>query len=274
MRKHKTLAVFMAGLLLASCASRQKTESVTDTGTVEAEYDRLEFEQQGITGAVFVFRFEVNNSTFNEKNYDTVLYSFKFDGKKVEDSSAAVNVTAPPRGNNFFNVSIKVDYPKDVPSLSALLKKRSTTYEFTGTLKGAGGELPLKAEYEVGLPELPTVTVPGASIATGGGGEVGFTFDIFINNSNVFGIKIDYLNYGLEIDGVPVGTGRTADLEKVPPNSQLAYTFPAKLDLKTYSGKVREMMAKKSLNWTLSGVLSVEGVEIPVRETGVITFTR
>jgi LEA14-like dessication related protein len=257
-----------------ACAARQKAEPV-DTGEVTAEYDRLDFEDQKVTSTRYVFRFEVKNTTLSAKSFDNVDYSFSFDGKKtVEGGSAPVQVSVEPGGSAFFQVSVPVEYPKDPPGLQALIARRSALYCLEGTLTGPGGNVPVRAEYEVGLTSLPAVTVPGASIARGGGNEVGFTFDLFVNNPNPFMVKIDYLAYGVEIEGVPSGNGKTAEMERIPPNSQLVYTFPAKMDLKVYASQVRQMMTKRTFKWSLTGVLSVEGVELPVKETGTVTFSQ
>lgn len=258
---------------LGGCAARQAVQ-VGDEGSVTIEYDRLDFAAQAVNATTYSFKFLVQNTTGEAKSFDQVKWVFEFNGTENPVEPAALTLDVPPGKSGVFELHAKVEYPKAPGEFVAFLKKRSVSYRLNGTLSGPGGTYPVKAEYDVGLPELPSVKIPGASIASGDGGAVGFSFDIFINNPNVFPLKVDFVSYHLLIEGVPVGDGRIAEMEKVPPTSQLAYTFPAKMDLKEHGAKIKEMLGQKQMNWVLTGVLSVEGIELPVQESGTIKFTR
>lgn len=270
----RALIIFL-GLCMAlgACATQQAAQ-VGNEGSVSVEYDRLDFAAQAVDATTYSFRFLVHNTTGEAKAFDQVKWAFEFNGKDLPVEPVALTLEVPPGKNGTFELLAKVEYPREPKEFVAFLKKRSVPYKLNGTIGGPGGTYPVKAEYDVGLPEIPSVKIPGASIASGDGGAVGFSFDIFINNPNVFPLKVDYVSYQLTIEGVPVGEGRIAEMEKVPPTSQLAYTFPAKMDLKLHGAKIKEMLQQKQLNWVLTGILSVEGIELPVQESGTIKFTR
>jgi LEA14-like dessication related protein len=270
----RALMIFLTlALALTACISQKAAQGPAE-GVLAIEYDRLDFVAQAVNGSTYGFKFLVNNGTFESKSFDKVEWKFEFNGKETEAETTAISLDVPGGKSGTFEVQVKVEYPKDAKEFMPFLKKRSVPYRLTGTVSGPGGSFPVKAEYDVGLPELPTVKVPGAAIASGDKGEVGFSFDIFVKNPNVFPMKVDYVSYNLEIEGVPVGSGRIAEMEKVPSNSDLAYTFPAKMDLKEHGVKIKEMLGKKSMEFVITGVLSVEGIELPVQESGVIKFTR
>jgi LEA14-like dessication related protein len=258
---------------LAACATAPVATGPAE-GVVTIEYDRLDFLAQALGGSTYGFKFLVQNGTSQSLSFNKVTWRFEFNGKEAGEETTAIALDVPGFKSGTFEVQVKVEYPKDPKDYVPFIKKRSVQYRLTGTVTGSGESYPIKAEYDVGLPELPTVKVPGAAIASGDKGEVGFSFDIFVKNPNVFPMKVDYVSYNLEIEGVPVGSGRIAEMEKVPSNSDLAYTFPAKMDLKEHGVKIKEMLGKKSMDFVITGVLSVEGIELPVQESGVIKFTR
>jgi LEA14-like dessication related protein len=274
MRALVILTLLVGVLVCAPGCAGQKGSQIEDAGEVTAEYDGLDFVEQSCTGRTLSFKFEVANGTRLAKAFDNVKYTFSFNGKDVADTQSPVALDIAPGKKGTFEIRVKVEYPTDPKEYMDFIRKRSAPYKLNGVLSGAGGEVPVKAEHDMGLPELPDVHIPGAAIASGEKGEVGFTFDIFVKNRNVFPMKVDFVSYDLQIEGVPVGSGRIAEMEKVPPTSDLAYTFPAMMDLKTHGARFKDILGKKSMNWTLSGVLSVEGIALPVQKSGTITFTR
>lgn len=257
----------------AGCAG-QKGAQVEDAGEVTIEYDGLDFVEQTCTGRTLSFKFEVANGTRLAKAYDSVKYTFNFNGRDVADAQAPLSVEVAPGKKGIVEIQVKIEYPTGPKEYVEFINRRSVPYKLNGVVSGPGGELPVKAEHDMGLPELPEVLIPGAAIASGEKGEIGFTFDIFVKNRNVFPMKVDFVSYDLQIEGVPVGSGKIAEMEKVPPTSDLAYTFPAAMDIKTHGAKFKDVLGKKSMNWTLSGVLSVEGIALPVQKSGTINFTR
>jgi len=65
-----------------------------------------------------------------------------------------------------------------------------------------------------------------------------------------------------------------AELERIQPNSQIVYTFPARMDLKANSAKMQQVYERKALDWSMTGIFKLEGYEFPLQESGTINFSR
>jgi LEA14-like dessication related protein len=266
-------------LTSVGCASTKEARQAPATATVQpggvvVEYDRLEFENQTVGGATFIYRFTATNSGPETVSYSRCDYSFSFNGRPPIRASADVSVTVPPGGQKQFQIPMAVTYAASAAELKEILTRRTAMYALSATLTGSGPATEFSAEYMIGLPQLPTVTIPGASISSGEHGELGLSFDIFVTNPNVFTVKTEAVTYTLSVEGVQVGSGKVAELERIQPNSQIVYTFPARMDLKANSAKMQQVYERKALDWSMTGIFKLEGYEFPLQESGTINFSR
>jgi len=270
----QVLIAFMITFAL-SCATT-KTDTMTnkfDTAKISVEYDRVDFVNPSINYVEYKFKFVVDNKNDTPITIREAEYSFTLADIKIPNSKKEINLTVEPQKNGAFELSIPVKFPDESKKLEEFLSKKNAEYELKGVARGSDFEIPIGAKYQILLPEIPQVSVPGASISSGEKGEIGFTFDLLISNNNTFEIKIDYFDYQVRIEDIPVGEGRIAELEKCPPNAQLSYTFPAKIDLSKYAVQVKKMLAQKKFNYIVEGVLGINGMTFPISRKGTINFS-
>ncbi len=271
----KKLFVVFITIILVSCATT-KSEVITSSFNIEKvsiDYDRIDFENPSISGIDYKFRFLVENKNDTDIVLREAEYSFKIADINIPSSKKELSLTVPANKNATFDLIVPVKFPSDSAALEKFLAQKNANYELKGVVRGAGFEIPIGAKYQIILPEIPQVSVPGASISSGEKGEIGFTFDLLISNNNTFETKIDYFDYKVLIEDIPVGEGRIAELEKCPPNAQLSYTFPAKIDLSKYAIQVKKMLSQKKFNYTVEGVLGVNGMIFSINRKGTINFS-
>ncbi len=262
-------------ILFVACATT-RTDTVSSQFSAEnvsVEYDRVDFQNPSVTGVEYKFRFVVENKNDTPVTIKDAEYTFSLADIKVPKEKKEINLTVEPKKSGNFEVVIPVKFPEESEKLEEFLAKKSADYDLNGLVRGDGFEIPIGAKYQIILPEIPQVSVPGASISSGEKGEIGFTFDLVISNNNTFETKIDYFDYKVMIEDIPVGEGRVAELEKCPPNAQLSYTFPAKIDLSKYSVQVKKMLSQKKFNYVVEGVLGISGKTFPVSRKGSINFS-
>ncbi|MCX7959551.1 MAG: LEA type 2 family protein [Deltaproteobacteria bacterium] len=260
---------------LVACATAKSdvTSSQFSPEKISVEYDRIDFQNPSVTGVEYKFRFAVENKNNTSVTIREAEYSFVLSDIKIPTAKREINLTIEPSKSGSFEIIVPVKFPEESAKLEEFLSKKNADYELSGVVRGEGFEIPIGAKYQIILPEIPQVSVPGASISSGEKGEIGFTFDLVISNNNTFETKIDYFDYKVMIEDIPVGEGRIAELEKCPPNAQLSYTFPAKIDLSKYSVQVKKMLSQKKFNYVVEGVLGISGKTFPVSRKGSINFS-
>ncbi|MGB9600904.1 MAG: LEA type 2 family protein [Myxococcota bacterium] len=271
----KRLFAFILIPLLVSCATTRPEIATSQFSPekVSIEYDRIDFQNPAITNIEYKFRFTVENKNDVDITLREVEYTFSLADIKIPEQKKGLNLKVGAQKDATFEIVIPVQFPEESERLEAFLAKRNADYELNGVVRGDGFELPIGARYQIILPEIPQVEVPGASISSSEKGEIGFTFDLLISNNNTFETKIDFFDYKVMIEDIPVGEGRVAELEKCPPNAQLSYTFPARIDLSKYAIQVKKMLSQKKFNYTVEGVLGINGKTFPVKRTGTINFS-
>ncbi len=271
----KKITMIVLLMVMISCATTKTDVSTSQFSAdkVSVEYDRIDFVNPSITGVEYKFRFSVENKNDTPVTLNVAEYSFKLADIAVPSQKRDIGLTVEPHKSGYFDLLAEVKFPEESEKLEAFLSRKNADYELKGVVRGNGFEIPIGAKYQIILPEIPQVSVPGASISSGEKGEIGFTFDLLISNNNTFETKIDYFDYKVIIEDIPVGEGRVAELEKVPPNAQLSYTFPAKIDLSKYSVQVKKMLSQKKFNYMVEGVLTISGKTFPVSRKGSINFS-
>jgi len=271
--RHILIAILIP--IALSCATT-RTDTITnriDLEKVSVEYDRVDFINPSINGVEYKFKFVVENKNETPITLREAEYSFTLADIKIPTTKKEINLTVEPQKSGAFELMIPVKFPDNSKKLEEFLSRRNAEYEIKGVVRGSDFEIPIGAKYQILLPEIPQVSVPGASISSSEKGEIGFTFDLLISNNNTFEVKIDYFDYQVRIEDVPVGEGRVAELEKCPPNAQLSYTFPAKIDLSKYAVQVKKMLSQKRFNYVVDGVLGINGMTFPVNMKGTINFS-
>jgi len=271
--RHILIAISIT--IVLSCATT-RTDTITnriDLEKVSVEYDRVDFINPSINGVEYKFKFVVENKNETPITLREAEYSFTLADIKIPTTKKEINLTVEPQKSGAFELLIPVKFPDNSKKLEEFLSRRNAEYEIKGVVRGSDFEIPIGAKYQILLPEIPQVSVPGASISSSEKGEIGFTFDLLISNNNTFEVKIDYFDYQVRIEDVPVGEGRVAELEKCPPNAQLSYTFPAKIDLSKYAVQVKKMLSQKKFNYVVEGVLGINGMTFPVNMKGTINFS-
>ncbi|GEM_PF-3454754 len=272
MKKLSSLILLLFSLSCATTKSDITTPSFSPN-KISIEYDRIDFQNPSITSVEYKFRFVVENKNDSPVVIREVEYSFSLADIKIPSQKRDINLTVDAQKTGYFDIIVPVKFPEESARLEEFLSKKNADYELSGIAKGNDFEIPIGAKYQIVLPEIPQVSVPGASISSGEKGEIGFTFDLLISNNNTFETKIDYFEYKVMIEDIPVGEGRIAELEKCPPNAQLSYTFPAKIDLSKYSIQVKKMLSQKRFNYVVEGNLGINGKAFPVSRKGYINFS-
>ncbi|MCX7943322.1 MAG: hypothetical protein N2746_02280 [Deltaproteobacteria bacterium] len=267
--------LFILGLCMISCATTRVDKQTYDFSAdkISIDYDRIDFVNPSITGIEYKFRFIVENKNNVPITIKEAEYSFSLADIKIPAIKKEINLSVEALKSSSFDIVVPVRFPEESAKLEEFLSKKNADYELSGFVRGDGFEIPIGAKYQIILPEIPQVSVPGASISSGEKGEIGFTFDLLISNNNTFEIKIDFFDYRVLIENIPVGEGRIAELEKCPPNAQLSYTFPAKIDLSKYSVQVKKMLSQKKFNYVVEGILGVNGKTFPINRQGSINFS-
>lgn len=271
----KSLCLMAIFLVLTSCATTKSNVPTTQFSNdkISIEYDRIDFQNPSIAGIEYKFRFSVENKNDVDITLNEAEFTFSLADIKIPKQKTELNLTVGAQKNGTFEIVVPVQFPEESEKLEAFLAKKNADYDLNGVVRGNGFEIPIGAKYQIILPEIPQVSVPGASISSGEKGEIGFTFDLLISNNNTFETKIDFFDYKVMIEDIPVGEGRVAELEKCPPNAQLSYTFPAKIDLSKYSVQVKKMLAQKKFNYIVEGVLGINGKSFPIKRSGTINFS-
>lgn len=267
------LVIFFIFLCFCATTRTDVVRSEFSIDRVSVEYDRIDLENPSITGVDYKFRFLVENQNDADITIREIEYSFKIADISIPSARKEVSLVVPAQKSASFEITVPVKFPSESERLEKFLSQKNADYELDGKIRGDGFEIPIGAKYQIILPEIPQVSVPGASISSGESGEIGFTFDLLISNNNTFEIKIDFFDYKVLIEDIPVGEGRIAELEKCPPNAQLSYTFPAKIDLSKYAVHVKKMLAQKKFNYTVEGLLGVNGLTFTINRKGSISFS-
>ena len=152
------------------------------------------------------------------------------------------------------------------------IKRQSGLLEISITLYLNNGKThTLKRQVEFALPRLPQLKIITAQAARiGRSGDL--TFEFAITNINPFPVYLEQCEYSLALEDVELSRGLIGVEEKIPPNSELRYNVPLKIDSKTQETKVVNFLKQPEIKYLVKGMMKVGKLTILHELPGEIKF--
>lgn len=190
------------------------------------------------------------------------------DGQVVKTGTASLNVPLTAGQSTSFSFEQRAAYvrtPEDLKAMSG--RGDSMLLALRGTLTVRSGQdvetLPFAASRSVRVPRLPEVVLESMDAARYSATEVGLTFRVGVKNPNPFPLRVDQLNYELEVNGKSLGTGQLAKGDNVEASSTGVYPLEASVSPATWGPDVNKLIAKNVLTYTLKGELTGPLLKLP-----------
>lgn len=258
----KTLIPALLGALWLGCASAPAKPASPPVLTLQ----EASVPTQGLTDATVHYAGQVVSpvpGVLEKADYELVS-----DGQVVKTGTASLNVPLTPNQPTAFSFDEHAAYvrgPDDLKALSA--KGGSMLLALRGTLTVRSGQdvetLPFAASRSVRVPRLPEVVMESMDVARYSASEVNVTFRVGVKNPNPFPLRLDQLNYGLQVAGKSLGEGILAKADSVQPSSTGVYPLEASVSPATWGTDVNRLIAKGVITYTLQGELTGPLMKVP-----------
>jgi LEA14-like dessication related protein len=189
------------------------------------------------------------------------------------EASGSLDTKATLQPGQSANVDLPIDlaYPVADSDYAALLKMDTVPMLLTGTVEAADGtSTEFSRRGAVAPPNLPRFTVFDAQAATYEDQGIDVTFYLRLINENPFGVVVEAAEYTIELDGKPVADGTAGIGVRLPQGGVQEFEVVASVDEKNFGPTWKEKMSSEMLRYRMIGRLKVEGIEVPLSESGEI----
>ncbi len=235
-------------------------------------YKTMRLSGLSFEGATLDFDFELENPNAVAISLASLDYKLNVEGKQLfaGDQNKGIKIGANARSPVTLPFSVKfVDLAQSLATLFS--SKQAVPYDLAvgfGLKTPIGPiRLPAKVDGTVPLPKLPEVKV--ANVRMGNlsvtGAEV--IFDLNVQNKSKFPLRLEGLNYGVEIAGAQVGSGN-AQVPAMAANAAATTQVPIRLNFLSVGAAVVNVVRSKQVPYKFTGKLDLGPFDHPFTLAG------
>lgn len=203
------------------------------------------------------FDLDVKNNLGVPLNLAGFDYDFQVENSSFLKNQIQKPVQVPGRGNGTITVPVTIPFQDLYNAYDKLGKQDSYNYLLSGgvsvNVPGLGPiRVPLKHGGELPVVRPPTFNINSFGPNPAGGG---FLIDLGINNPNSFGVDLNQLNYGLELNGRQILQRETIKGMKLASGGSSSLQIPIKANFLSLGMGMFDLLKgnQKGLNWRMTG---------------------
>jgi LEA14-like dessication related protein len=120
--------------------------------------------------------------------------------------------------------------------------------------------------------QAPDVAVQSLDIDKASLTDATVLVTLAVRNPNSFGLKMDSMKYGLEVNGKPFASGSLTDGAKVAGNSESQVTIPLRIKYWDLYNQFSELTKRDVSTYNITGLITSAGHEFPFKHSGEVKF--
>lgn len=97
-------------------------------------------------------------------------------------------------------------------------------------------------------------------------------FEVHVDNPNAFPLELDSVDYDLQFEGKPVGTGQVSKNLRVEKNSSTVINLPVQIKLKNLMKSVGSLLGQGTTPYHITGKAKLGLLSLPFDESGDLRF--
>lgn len=259
-----------AALLMSACATAP--EPVAEVPAPELTSQDLDVNQNITT-------FKLNYTGVLKSQVPATLERSKWElvveGKVIKSGEDALNLAIPAGGTATFTLQNEAKYVSSPEELKALSEKGgSLLAALRGTLfVKAGGktmEVPFARSRDIRTPRLPSVKMQELDAARYSDVEANIIFRLGVVNPNPFPLKIETLDYKIEVAGKQIAEGSEARGDGINPAATGVFEVQKSVNEQTHGKEIKQLVKGQLLPYVITGELRGDLFTVPVRLEGAV----
>jgi LEA14-like dessication related protein len=160
-----------------------------------------------------------------------------------------------------------IPFPEDREAYRQIIEKGAIPVSLEGTVHfDDGTSVPFERKGDVATPSLPRFVVYDAQAARYGKEGLDVTFFLRLVNENVFTVTIQEVEYAVSINGTELKKESGAIGSRLPQGAGQEFEVSVLLEPKSFPA-TKQILADRRLTYTVSGKVSVAGLELPFEES-------
>lgn len=265
------IATLIIALSLTGCAT---LNDLLGSAFVQPKlhYKTMRISGLSFEGATLDFDFELENPNSVAISLASLDYKLNVEGKQLfaGDQNKGIKIGANARSPVTLPFSVKfVDLAQSLATLFS--SKQQVPYDLAvgfGLNTPIGPiRLPAKVDGNVPLPKLPEVKVANVRMGNLSVSGAEIIFDLNVQNKSQFPLRLEGLNYGVEIAGAQVGSGN-AQVPAMAANAAATTQVPIRLNFLSAGAAVVNVVRKKQVPYKFTGKVDLGPFEHPFTLAG------
>lgn len=220
----------------------------------DLRFNRMEISDMSFLGGTLLFYFDVENpNPLVEASLDQASYRLMVNGRLMAEGIMDQGVRIGPDAVETVKVPVTIQYLDVFKSLTDLAGKDEVPYEISGTFSILGFGLPYQVSGKLPVPRPPSISLQSVKFSKLSTTGATADFKVAIKNPNPFGMPIDGLEYGIDLNGIRLASGKTGGRTVISKNHVTIIHIPAQINFKDVGKGVHQLLSGRSAGYEMKG---------------------
>ncbi|MBO6524623.1 MAG: LEA type 2 family protein [Balneolaceae bacterium] len=277
MKPYKTpfyLLLFV--FLMVSCS---ELKELADAQKPTISVDDFRISGLSLQDIELTFDLQIDNPNPVAVTLSSYDYDLQIENSSFVKGSQPLNTTIPSKGRNNVSVPVIFTFKELYNTFTSINSKNEGAYAFIANVQI---NVPVLGLIEVPIEKngtFPVVKAPTISVANFSLKDISFTkadieVELNVANPNTFGLILNQLDYGVDIDGLSTISGEIIDRIEIGGNESQTFKIPASfsfadLGLAAYNA----LTSDDPFEYNLTGSANI-GATLPFFESSSFNFDK
>ncbi len=219
----------------------------------DVRFNRMEMSSMSLLEGTLLFYFDVQNPNPLGANLDQASYKLTVDRQLMAEGIMDQGVRIGAGATETVKVPVTIHYLDVFKSLSDLAQKQEIPYDISGMFSVLGFSLPYNVTGQLPVPKVPSISLQGVKFSKLSMTGATADFKVMIENPNPFGLPIDGLEYGIDLNGIRLASGKTSQSAVISQNGRTTIKIPAQINFADMGKGVYQLLSGKSADYRMEG---------------------
>lgn len=260
-------ALFLAAML-SSCASLKESIKKPEVSVQQAKITGI-----SLNGMDVDFVLGVKNPNPIGLSLDGLSYKLDIEEKTLLKGKTAHKLKLAANGQSTLTLPLALAFKDMFDGASALVKQEKVRYALGGDIDFGLFQLPYKTSGTLDVPSMPKVSIGKLGIKRINLSGMDIELGLDLKNSNGFPIRLEGINYNLNIANTPVAKGKSLAPVTLAAGKQGRLALGMTLGYREVGSVITRLKSGGKVPVVFDGTISVPGLgAVPLRWSGNVNI--
>lgn len=200
-----------------------------------------------------VFELEIANPNPVDITVSRITYDLEIEEELFTEGVIQKRATFPAGGTGVLKVPITISYHRMFETAGNFVLPKDINYRISGTADVGPFSIPYEYKDKFDTPKLPEISISKIELSKLSFSGASMIVSLALNNSNPFALKMDELDYLVNLAGTEIAVGKAKAIPSIEKKSVAVIKIPFNINFMNLGQSFRNILTGKACDYELSG---------------------